>query len=154
MRLEGLALSRNLTESDIALLGNLTSSDAKLGGEYRELEWLLQHNFTQHVQHSLGSIYYIATQGKWVCPPDSLSHVGIFLQYNETGMAQDALNDGEQTLPEWESKALASKAKNNETYPDLGLMLSAMHAEIAAFHAGNYSGAEEQAAYLEQQGYC
>ncbi|VVB58432.1 Uncharacterised protein [Candidatus Anstonella stagnisolia] len=153
-RLEGIAQQRNLTAKDLGMLGNLTSENGKLSDAYNEALWMQEHNYTHHMEHALGAVYYIATEGSWACPADPLSHVGIFLEANESKMAADSIAEGRDALAQWEPKAVAMKAQNPDTYPGLGNMLSVMKKEISDFMAGDYEGAKQGAKYLEQNGYC
>ncbi len=153
-RLALLSEMRNITTADLANMGNLTAFDSDLHGEWNEAIWMAQRNLTHHLAHSLEAIYIITTKGKYTCPSDSLSHVGLFLESNETKMAQDAFQDGKDTLAQWESNALTIKTNHPDAYPGLDALLLAMHGEISDFDSGNYSGVKEKSDYLENNGYC
>ncbi len=152
--LASTALARNLTSADLALMGDLTASEADLHKEWGEALWLADRGFSHHVRHSLDAIFFIVTRGKFLCPSDSLAHVGVFLQYNETAMAADSLEDGQKSLPEWEQNALATRARNPQSYPGLEKLLSTMKQEISDYNAGNIAAAISESSFLEQNGYC
>jgi len=154
LRLQQVSLRRNLSRDDLIALDNLTISDTRVHGEYLEAVWMMDHGYGRHVEHSINSMYYILTTGTWLCSADSLSHVGVFLKYDELQMAKDSLEEGNRTLVSWEEMAQSTKSKNPETYPGLNDLLLYMHKEIDDFTSGNISATEQDAAFLDQNGYC
>lgn len=153
-RLAVIMETRNLTQSDLEKMGWLTSGDAELHGEYNEALWMVEHGYARHARHSLSAIYFASKGEETPCPFHPLSHVGAYLAYNETGMAQDAVNEAEGALPEWEATARATKAEKPETYPGLEEVLASMKREIAAFQAGDMATVKNESAYLDANGYC
>ncbi len=154
LRLQGVAGERNLTRADIAPLLRMTEMDADLLRETQEVGWMIDHGFQNHVSHSLNAIYWIAKDGQWLCPADSLSHVGLFLQYNETAMAADAAKEGADALGPWAVKARAAKRASPDAYPDLEKLISVMEKVKPEFDSGDYAAAESDSDYLAMNGYC
>jgi hypothetical protein len=154
LRLGEVALDRNLSIGDFSTLENLTQDDAALRDEVVEAEWMVEHQLPQHAGHSLNAIASIARDGKYVCPADSLSHVRVYLDYNESALATDALQQGKETLHEWETIARAAKQKNAAAYPGLEEVINQMDLTIRTFEQGDYNAARAHAAYLEAHGYC
>ncbi len=151
-RLQVLQFQRNLTLADISNLGSMVKGNARMENEFAGLEFMAGHGYPNHVEHTLGSLYSIAANTTLLCPADALSHVGIYLKYNETGMAKDAVSEGARQLSAWE--AMAREAAKKGAYPGLEKMLSVMKDEAAQMDAGNYSAAINDSDYLGQNGYC
>ena len=148
----------NLTLEEVSKLGELTANDKKFYSEYLEVVWLIKHNYPKHVSHSLNSIYWLAKErrgdGKWLCPADQLSHVGIYLQFNEIKRAQDAVADGKETLNEWVANARKTKSRNESYYPNLELIIDSMNRLIRQMDNGDYLSAKNESLYLGEIGYC
>ncbi|MBS3069528.1 hypothetical protein J4441_04135 [Candidatus Micrarchaeota archaeon] len=153
-RLGQIEQARNLTLEDLARMGELTGTNAGMHGEFLEAQWMAQHGYSQHVMHSLQSIYTYAKWEEEACPAHQLWHAGIFLQFNETHMAEHAIEEGKEQLGEWDAMAMEKRAQNPQTYPQLEEILSAMEREISAFEAGDYATAVEKAKYIGENGYC
>ncbi len=156
LRLQGVAMQRTLAEQDFANLSSLTQIDPKLHGEFLEVQWFMEHNLSNspHISHSLNSIYWIAKQGKWVCPADSFSHVGLFLEYNDTDLANDAFNDGQSVLAEWTTKARNLHAQNASYYSNAEDLISVMNDLISNYNEKNFEKVKNDSTYLEENGYC
>lgn len=153
-RLAVIMEKRNLTSEDLEGMGYLTKGDPELHDEYEEALWMATHGYARHAGHSLSSIYHSSRGDEAPCPFHPLSHVGAFLAYNETGMAQDAADEAEGALPEWERGARATKAEKPETYPNLESVIASMEREIDAFRRGDMPQVENESAYLDENGYC
>ena len=154
MRLQDLLTIRNLSVEDIALLDVLTQNDSDLYSEYIETRWMIEHNYSKHVSHSLNSVYWTANGSGVECPSDALSHVGLYLQFNETELAEDATREGEGTLEEWKIKAERARAINASYYPNLDEVLRTMERIVSDMHQGNYESARNKSIYLGEIGYC
>ncbi|MFN7990878.1 MAG: hypothetical protein U0R44_01835 [Candidatus Micrarchaeia archaeon] len=153
-RLQIISAGRNLTADDLAPLQAVTENDPKLRPEVEEALWMIDHNYTTHVSHTLNSIYWIAKEGRWVCPADSLSHVGIFLKFNETEMAKDAEKDGEETLDEWIAKAERARKADPSFYPDLDSVVISMKRVISYMKQSDFGDAMDESLHLGEIGYC
>ncbi len=153
-RLMALQEKRDLAVPDLSTLELLTRGDAEMHQETVEAGWMITHNFTRHVGHSLNAVYWLAKNGQWLCPADPLSHVGIFLQYNETGMAKDALEEGRSTLDPWLAQAQAVRAKDPEAYQGLENLTSAMRRVISDMDSNDYAAAISDSGYVDQNAFC
>src|SRR3989338_6577263 len=109
-------------------MGELTGTNAGMHGAFLEAQWMAQHGYSQHVMHSLQSIYTYAKWEEEACPAHQLG--------------------------EWDAMAMEKRAQNPQTYPKLEEILSAMEREISAFEAGDYATAVEKAKYIGENGYC
>ena len=156
LRLQGVAMEREFTNEDLANLNNLTKNDPKSHSEFLEIEWFMDHNFSasKHIGHSLNSLYWIAKQGKWLCPADSFSHVGLFLLSNDSDLANDAFNDGQETLSEWTTIARSLHAKNASYYSNAEDLISVMNDLVANYNENNFEKVKEDSKKLEEIGYC
>ncbi len=154
LRLQALSEKRDLTVGDLSALDNLTKPDPPLHGEVTEAEWMIAHNFTRHVAHSINAVYWIAKDGQWLCPADPLSHVGIFLRYNETVMARDALEEGRSSLDPWLAQAQAVREKDPQAYPGLDALAAAIRRVISDMDRDDYASAMIDSAYVDQNAFC
>jgi len=153
-RLESLSLERNLTTDDLKPLENLTRQDERFADEFEELKWMMDHNYPHHVFHSLTSLNAIALNQTVLCPADALSHVAVYLQWNETARAQGSLEDAQSNIDEWEMKVVKVREGSPSAYPGEDKLIEAMKQEIAQVQAGNYSAAITYGNYVDENGFC
>ncbi len=154
-RLESLYLQRNLTVEDLNKLEGLANQDpGEFGTEFKELKWMMEHDFTKHVGHSLGTIGNIALNKTIYCPSDALSHVGLFIQYNETEMALDALHDGQLQIEGWTKQVKEARKRNPNAYANFEQALEVMNREINETLAGDYAASIRDSAYVDANVSC
>lgn len=156
LRLEGVSLGRNITVREAFYLAQLVNSSGmeELQKEFNELEWLIEHNYPQHVLHTLGGLNRVALNQALLCPLDSFAHVGIYLKGGAIDLAKDTEKDGEGTLALWILQVQQSKALNASSYPGSDELVAAMRRVIADMNASNYSAAIIDSAFVEQREYC
>ena len=104
--------------------------------------------------HSLDSLYDLSSGTKRICPSESLSHLNPYLQYGELEKAADSVQEAKETLAPWQEQVDKAKAKEPSAYPNYGNVLSAIKGTIAEFEAQDYSAAQKDSKYLEDNGYC
>lgn len=154
-RLEDLYFQRNLTIEDLNKLEGLTNQDPEeLEGEFKELKWFVERNFTKHVAHTLAGIGNIALNKTIACPSDALSHVGLFLQYNETGMALDALREGQEQMPGWIMQVKEARKRNPNAYANFQQAVEVMNREINETLAGDYAASIRDSAFVDANVSC
>jgi hypothetical protein len=152
-RLQVLSNTQNLTISDLNLLLEY-SNDPKITDEFDELKWMIEHGFQNHAYHSLQSIYDIEIGNRLICPFDPLSHVAIYLQYNETKKAIDSAKDGASQMSSWKNITFPMHQKNSSYYPGLEELIIAMENEITYMNEGKYDSALTESRYVSENGYC
>ncbi len=157
-RLESLSFQRELFLDDLQELKKLVASDAEIsaemGREYAELEWMVSHGYSKHALHSLSSINSRALNLTILCPADPLSHVGIYLRANETSLAQEAFGEGSKQLPAWELRVRKIRGENSSNYPGADALLGRMKLVVQEMEAQNYSSAQADSKWVEQNGFC
>jgi len=155
-KLGEISFQRNLTTNDTEKLEELIKSqnNSDLQNEFDELKWMIQHDIQEHAKHSLNSLYDDATGQSFDCPADPLTHIGIYLQYNETNLAKDALKEAQKQLPNWQEQAKKAKSQNNQLYPNLEQIIQLMNKILQDMNNQDYANAQKDSIKLSYESYC
>ena len=79
----------NLTVQDLVPLQRMVEQDAYAHDFMDEAVWLLNHHEYEHVGHSLYYLQeYVTTGEDDVCIPHELSHIRVYLKYQDFGLVE------------------------------------------------------------------
>jgi hypothetical protein len=147
-------VQRALGAEELKNLKSLLSSDKSAAHEFEELEVLIRYNETVHALHAWAFLAdYVSTGKELLCPGHQLAHYYLFTRYNETELAEHALEEAKEQLPEWIPKARVY----NEMYPTVRdfnetIRLATLH--IASIESGNTTATDYEISLLAHTAIC
>jgi len=153
-RISELALDRNLTLEDLSKLRELTKNDKVAVGEFKEMDWLVAHNESDHAAHGMAFLNgYVQTGELTKCVAHEMQHIRLYLKYNDTGMVKDAL--GELDPQAWIDRSQSLMAKFPAYYKNFPQVKDAVLSSINSLKAMDYSDAvKKKLEFIENSAVC
>ena len=104
----------NVTLKDLQNLKEIVKGDKIAESYVKELEWLVEHNESQHIMHTTSFMSeYIETGKDILCVPHELWHISLFIKHDNIDYARKQVRYVEKKYKTWEN----SIEKKRRAYP-------------------------------------
>jgi len=141
-----------LNQSDFSKIEKMFANDTYASGEITEIEALSKYHEYEHVFHGLSFLMdYVTTGYPVICPGHSISHYYVYMRHNETGFANDNLQDAEQNFERWIPMAKAYNEQYNVT-ADFNATVSRIQDDMMNIENGNSTATDDEIEWLATEG--
>lgn len=151
-RLSKLAASNAITEKEIESLETMIESDEDAKDELHEIETFVKHKEYIHAVHGLSFLdAYVRTGKHLLCPSHALAHYYVFGRNGEQELAEEALEEAKEQLPEW--KPLAKEY--DEKYPGqvrFDVILKTIETHLKSIESDKTSATDKEINFLANEG--
>jgi hypothetical protein len=109
-----------LTRSDLSALNESVSFDPLASHYVEELYWMVDHNETEHLGHTIDFLAtYLKSGKKGYCTPHELWHATIYARHADWALVDHAKKDATESFPYW----VAMNQERQEKFPQFYLRL-------------------------------
>jgi len=129
-----------LKRSDLDALNRSVASDPEASHSLEGLYWMLDHNETEHIAHTLGFLEeYLATGKESPCTPHELWHATLYIKHGDSEGAEHAIEDALASYPLWVAEAEAKREKFPQFYTHFDAQKEEAAYLIGQLRKGNYT---------------
>ena len=130
----------NITPQDLNKLKELVKEDKIAESYAKELEWLVEHNESQHILHSTSFMRdYIETGKDSPCVPHELWHVSLFAKHGDMDYARQQAKYVEKGYKAWEESIDKKREAYAQFYKSLDELKAMIKEAIAKLKQNDYS---------------
>jgi len=130
----------NITSQDLNKLKELVKEDRIAESYAKELEWLVEHNESQHILHSTSFMRdYIETGKDAPCVPHELWHVSLFVKHGDMEYAKKQAESVEKGYRAWEKSVDEKRKAYPQFYRSLDQLKAMIKEAIARLKQNDYS---------------
>src|SRR3989338_448504 len=131
-----------LKRSDLDALNRSVMLDSKASHHLEEMYWMIDHNETEHIAHTIGALEeYLKTGRESFCTPHELWHAALRLKHQDAEGVEHAIEDASESFSLW----AAQGEEKREKFPQFYIRFDAQKEEaaylIGQLRKGNHSDA-------------
>jgi hypothetical protein len=145
-----------LMPMDLDMLNQSVASDPVASHYLEELYYMLEHNGSDHVAHTVDFLEtYLKTGQKYVCTPHELWHATLYIKGEDFDLIEHAIEDAQSSLPLWESDSREKQKRFPQFYLRLDEQIAESEYLIEQLYQKNYSSAMiDRLSYLGETASC
>ncbi len=150
-RLASLIGQQTATPADFNNLAAMLSDNEHALDELGEIVTLVKYGEYEHVSHAIAFFDgYLRTGSELLCPAHALSHYYVFKKHGEDDLAEEALEEAEEQMPEWIPKAREydQKYPSGQNFEEVVRRISA---DIENIESGNTTASDDEISFLTDE---